>query len=416
MRITAENITGITGAADFHGGIEAGPAPTVEALIADIRQRLYSQIEKAQAHPAVQTTHRRYLARAKRKSDEFEAAVNNVPEGFKLTPVFYAKVSQEENDSVTREFGTRVRAGFLGFLADHHRDDLLQLGFSVHAVERMKRRLEPADKDRRYYDVSVDHIIEHSGGGYWAQKQEMDPDRPPRHTPKFRVNHFGNLVLLPMEVHKAKNTLNAVQKISALNPGEGRWVLMIIPECDTPVCPRQKAESAYQGLGYLPENAQTSLMRAAESGRDLYTSLMNFRHQRGIAEVLGPYFPSSIKGVRAFHAANDNRGLTEKFNNLMKDRNDLSHSLRHGLQPAIQQAKESLKEAFARAANVSQSQKRQRSLKNFAATFDSATISFLRSALSIVPNQKAKDFCKTCRVIDKQLAKRKISSPGRDRA
>ena len=101
-------------------------------------------------------------------------ALLNMPQGFRLTKLVYTRVAKEQNKLVYNEFKNKVRPRFLQYLARNHRDELKKMGICYHGIKRMERGIDPADKEGRLYAVSVDHIIERSGGGKLSHEKSVD--------------------------------------------------------------------------------------------------------------------------------------------------------------------------------------------------------------------------------------------------
>ncbi len=213
-RVAVDTITEITSAPDFAPAEDVPPAPSREELIAELRKNFSDTASQAFNCAA-----------------NLEKIIKDVPAGFDLVPVFYRRVESGKNASIQNEYLFRVRDHFLRFLAENHERELKNLGICEEGIARMKNGLDPVNEKGMLYNISIDHIIERSGCGLWGEKKEEDPARPGV-APKYRANHFGNLILLPHHVHEFKNSLNALQGLKALVPGEGKWILMLVPKRD----------------------------------------------------------------------------------------------------------------------------------------------------------------------------------------
>lgn len=237
-KVSADTITDISAAAAFSRGA-GGPAPTAEELTRQIRKHMTSLIELTdkKLHP------QRYDDGHDRKQrpeishgeavshlQEFDKIVANVPKGFRLAPVLYSRNKFDQNDDVYIEFELRIRAEFLRFLAEQHADELRSLGICESGIALMKEGKEPLDEAGHFYDINIDHIIERSGSGTMGTTQDIDPARAPGSPPSYRVNHFSNFILLPVQIHQIKNKLNELQRTSEVPPGHVQWVLMMVPE------------------------------------------------------------------------------------------------------------------------------------------------------------------------------------------
>jgi len=188
-----------------------------------------------------------------------------VPPGFKLVPVLYAPVTARANAALWREFDRGVQARFLAYLGAEHAQALAREGFDARQIAQMQTGRRPTDETGRPLAWDVDHIIERKGSGALGGRRAPDPaegvDAPgpapermapermaPERTgvtnggaPRYRVNHFANLVFLPRHVHRLKNKINSVQ-LSALDSGAEdeaslapRWIVMLAPERSEPV-------------------------------------------------------------------------------------------------------------------------------------------------------------------------------------
>lgn len=243
-RISAGTITDLTASPQFHGGAANLNPPTTEEMIADLRGCLVGA-----------------------RLAEFEKLIANVPQGFRLTPVFFMRSVASSNRSVKTEYLLNTRSAFFHYLAENHADDLLRMGLPRAAVRRMRHYLEPADEKGNYYALSVDHIIERSCTGQWSRRKIPDIDRHPDDAPRYPVNHFGNLMLMTDALHDYKNHLGDVQRAGRAIQGAPRWVLMLTPERDDVfagfVSPAQDPASPYSGLVLRPEGFKAQLTQTA---------------------------------------------------------------------------------------------------------------------------------------------------------
>lgn len=236
--VSADTITEITRNA-ARGKKKPGPAPAVD----DVKREMFAEINKLcdpeipkwkdRDPKDVPTEEEKKVYRARSQRRWLREAFKNIPEGFKLAPVLYNRISTEENRDIQREFSNRVRPQFMRYIATHHADDLKDLGMSEHAIDRMKRGLDPADEQGRLYDVNVDHIVERAGSGKMGLEKAVDPLMPKGSKPTYKVNHFSNLILMTESLHNGvKNAINAPQQLPNLKPGQSKWSIMVIPERD----------------------------------------------------------------------------------------------------------------------------------------------------------------------------------------
>ncbi|HYD18268.1 MAG TPA: hypothetical protein VEF76_07305 [Patescibacteria group bacterium] len=236
-RVSADTITQITGAPGFgEQKTPIPPAPTADDLIEKTRLRLSKEVLAAQAwldaaDPENERTieqRRKDVKQATENQQMFEDLLNDVPHGFKLVPTFYSRITTDENNAIKQEYSYSVRPRFLKFLGENYADDLRALGIPDAGIERMKGGLDPSDGKGTYYRLNVDHIVERAGSGMMGKTRSPDPDNGNRVT--YDVNHLGNFVLLPEQVHEYKNKLNDLQVASDMPFQKGKWILMMVPE------------------------------------------------------------------------------------------------------------------------------------------------------------------------------------------
>lgn len=285
--VSAASITGLTAAADFHGMHGVPPAPSREALLAELRKTDPSALDKI---------------------------VKDIPAGFDLAPVFYSRIGKDENARIMAEYTFFVRTRFLTFLAKDHADDLRALGICENGIERMSRGLDPADIDGNMYDISIDHIIERSGSGNWGVTQTIDPDQPNNPYPNFLPNHFNNLILLPDHIHQLKNQLNDLQGFTDCKLGQGKWGLMLVPIVDANnkgyVCAAQPKNSKWHGIRFRPNNIATQLNQTAYSISLAKDALDHFAKVPEIAAILKMSKDiADARGQKPVDIANDNNAI-----------------------------------------------------------------------------------------------------------
>jgi len=210
-------------------------SPSRAFFLQNIRGRfgmLISQKEKEIA----KTTDKHAIEKLQRSIDsqkdklqKFEDALDNIPPQFALSELIYTRISKEQNQKTEREYSDYVRPRFLMFLADNFPAELKKLGICNHGIKRMKNGLDPADKGRSVFNMTVDHIIERSGSGDWGHDQEIDENMHNSHRKTYKVNHFSNLILLPASIHDGiKNAINEVQELPNLKPGDTSWAMMMV--------------------------------------------------------------------------------------------------------------------------------------------------------------------------------------------
>lgn len=265
-RVSADTITGITADPSNNGSTNpTPPAPTYDELLVKIRTRLAKIIVAAEASlDAADPENERdianrqaNLAQAKENQQTFEKMLKNVPDGFKLVPTYYSRITKEENEKVREEYSFKVRPKFMKYLGENCAAELKALGVSDAGVNRMKNGLDPVDDKGNLFNFSVDHIIERAGSGNFGKIKEVDPDMPGSE-PVYKVNHIGNYVLLTEKVHEFKNILNDLQNASEMPYGKGKWILMMAPLRDAThtgfVVPPQAKGSGLEGVGTHPQS------------------------------------------------------------------------------------------------------------------------------------------------------------------
>jgi len=265
-RVSADTITGITADPTNNGSTNpTPPAPTYDELLVKIRTRLAKIIVAAEASlDAADPENERdianrqaNLAQAKENQQTFEKMLKNVPDGFKLVPTYYSRITKEENEKVREEYSFKVRPKFMKYLGENCAAELKALGVSDAGVNRMKNGLDPVDDKGNLFNFSVDHIVERAGSGDMGRTKAVDPDMPATE-PVFKVNHIGNYILLTEKVHEYKNILNDLQNASDMPYGKGKWILMMAP-LRTPenpgfVVPPQSKASGLDGVGTHPQS------------------------------------------------------------------------------------------------------------------------------------------------------------------
>ena len=252
------------------------------------------------------------ISRARRGTSDrvaaFNAALAQLPEGFALAPVLFTRIPRAVNASLESEYLFSVRPRFLKFLAETQKTALSDLGVCDHGIARMARGLDPATVDGRRYDLSVDHIIERFGSGALAARREKDPQRSDTDAESYPVNHFGNLILLPQDIHNLKNALNAAQGIHNLKEGESRWILMLVPVTTARrhgyVAAPQPRDAGLGQLRLYPPNAQQQISEAAALSRETTEVMRQLRAATILREMI-PMLDSLANRQRPKSPAND---------------------------------------------------------------------------------------------------------------
>jgi len=354
-KVSADTIQELTVTHGFSDGAGDTP-PTAQELIDQTRERLATQINIL-AHQAVLSKEAETdplappnafeisLQYAESALQEFEELIDQVPKGFRLTPVFYSKVENEENDSTYSEFSSRVRTHFLKFLANNHADELSALGICENGIELMRNGRSPADEKGNPYFVEVDHIIERSGGGNMSLQKDADPLMPSESEPIFLVNHFNNLILLPKQVHDFKNSLNKLQDITQVVYGESKWILMLVPETGPGqsgfVSPVQDREHPLHGVfprNRYPFHSNGPVLFRANA---VHEALVSFLSDEKVAQML--------LEVRNSGSADEKKRLTTAFNKAVHGNAASNKVLKKTLSPALQALAIEVKKMFERA-------------------------------------------------------------------
>ncbi len=214
--------------------------PSVSFFIKKINAKYLALIAQAEIKMMNTSSNRhkdKYLKQKERycqKLEKFKKLVEDIPDGFSLAPVMYTRISGGQNKKIEKEFSTYARPRFMIYLAENHSDDLKNIGLCEYAIGRMKKGLEPADKDWNFYNLTVDHIIERSGSGKLGYQKKYDRKTGQYMRPTYQVNHFANLILMPHDIHSdIKNFINEMQNLPSMNKGSSLWSLSLVPTGDT---------------------------------------------------------------------------------------------------------------------------------------------------------------------------------------
>lgn len=414
QRVSAETITEITSSPGFVPPGKLPTPPSREELIEQIRQSIENRIDKFTrllSGPLSEEDQRRAtesLERAKTHKQQFAQTIGEIPEGFKLVPVLYSKITQDQNAAVHEEYLSNVRSRFLKFIGENHADAARALGICEHGIARMQQGLDPSDKDGRPYDMNIDHIIERAGSGLWADSKEKDPDQKTEVEDKFRQNHFGNLILIPTKIHDFKNTLNGLQRIGDLQPGESKWILMLTPERSDSnpnfICPPQTPGSRWDVLAVRPKDPFSDIHHADFVVKQALDRLREFRAN-----------PVADKGLTAVEEiarrykrdvvdmADDNikgrRTLAKIFNDVI-EHDESARELEKLLRPLLKETAENLTGAFDQVAENLGGPKGGKLLHNFNGFYRSNALRTLREHVAKLPMAEAKQVADICKVID----------------
>lgn len=417
-RVSAETITEITSSPGFVPPGKVPTPPSAEDLIEATRKDIAARVEKFNRLLSGPLSNedtlraRESLAKAKADKENFETAIKEVPEGFKLVPVLYSKITQEQNGAIHNEYLSNVRSRFLKFIGENHADAARKLGICEHGIDRMKQGLDPADSEGRPYEMNIDHIIERAGSGLWAQSKEKDPDQAPEVEDKFRQNHFGNLILIPEKIHNYKNMLNNLQRIGQLQPGESKWVLMMVPERNEQnpgfICPPQTPGSRWDILSVRPKDPSRDTHHADFIVKQTNDRIREFRaiplaeRTMQVIETIAQAYgrpavempDESVKGRRS---------LSQIFNDIIAH-DDKAREIEKLMRPMLKEAAFSINKAFDTAIDhLGDPERGQKLLANFAGFFRSGAMKTLRDQVSKMPLAEAAEVHKLCKTIERDL-------------
>lgn len=418
-RVSASTITGITSSPAFADTSVIPPVPTVDELIAQMRDTLKSQAEDAKKlQMAANGADRGSLAKSFNRSVtqlvDIDRIVADVPAGFKLVPVYYSRISQAQNEIVHNEYSFHVRPSFLKFVANNHADDLRKLGICEHGIARMKKGLDAADSSGEMYDLSIDHIIERSGGGYFSTtktKDVLNPNEPAR----FPVNHFGNFILLPEKIHRFKNELNAIQKIADV--GDGKWMLMMIPDRNDQqagfVCPPQDPSHPLAGVDKRPMDIFRKISHTAFLVTQVKTSVRELCQNPLVAGTVTTFAEiARLKGKRVIDIANDNTlagpagqllSLKNIFNQSISYDKTAEANINGALRPSLTEATELIKGSFGEVSGRVRAGKDKGAYKAFDQFLNSGNLAKLCNEISDLPMDEARIFVDECARLSKEM-------------
>lgn len=417
-RVSAETITEITSSPGFVPSGKALNTPSSDDIIQSTRLDIAGRIEKFENALLRANSHedtlraRESLNKAVADKQHFETALKEVPEGFKLVPVFYSKVKQEENAAIHEEYLTNVRSRFLQFVGENHADAARKLGLCDHAIERMKRGLDPADSEGRPYEMNIDHIVERAGSGLWAQSKAKDPDASADTEDKFRQNHYGNLILIPEKIHNYKNMLNNLQRMSLLQPGESKWILMMVPERNEQnagfICPPQTPGSRWDILAVRPHDPARDTHHADFVVKQTNDRVREFRSNpaaektmQGIEALAEQYKRSAVDMADLRIKGRGN--LSKIFNDLLAE-DETARNMDKLVRPLMTEATGSINKAFESAIdNLGDPERGQRLMASFAGFFRGGAMRTLRDQASKLPTPEAKELTDLCRTIERDL-------------
>jgi hypothetical protein len=291
---------------------DAGSAPTASEMIESLRARLGENLDAARI---LEREERRKGPKgpfnlaanyAKRDSDTLEYIMKNVPKGFRLAPVWHAPLDDNQKRLVLNDYKSVVRP-FLRHVATHYPHELAALGIGRRGIRELQHGLEPFDNDHTPYNLSIDHIVERGGAGRRGVDKAFDPLNPGALKPRYLVNHFENMILLPQQVHDFKNALLHLQMPSARLRNKEQWVLTLAPVRDENnagfVCPPQPAKHRLRGLQRRAHTALRCIVRAAAAANMTTAAIGEMKSHPALRPLM-----------RLFrNIANDNRGTVAEL-------------------------------------------------------------------------------------------------------
>jgi hypothetical protein len=424
-RSGAATISQITSSPEFAGRRAPDGAPGVEEIIDHIRDILRHRLRSAERELRTGnlTDERRAEVqsrydRSQNRIARFEEMLKTVPAGFQLTPTFYIPVDEGSNNAVYKEYQHFVRSRFLQYLAKFHAGELSKLGICDHGIKRMANGLDPATVEGKAYEVNIDHIIERGGSGRWPHLKGKDPDAHPNAPERSPVNFYGNLMLMPENVHEFKNELNGFQFNirGGENPRDGKWILMMTPVRDDRayaggpsgfVCAPQTDPN--YALRLRTDNVHNDIRYAAKTAEFLAGKVYAIHDNRRVQEVLADLrarHPGERSLADIGKAEEQQQGkspLRDAFAAAIASERRAVNYIEEILKPALADAAHSLSNLFNTVSAKTISQDR-RGFAAFMEFYHKDDMAELRDAVAALPLAEASAFLKTCRDIDRDIS------------
>ena len=398
-----------------------GPPPSVATIKERVVKTLQDIINKYQQEINRGDSNKKHdgkFNRAKRQLKSFKKAINDIPSEFNLELVLYSRISKEDNRKTQHEFSSRVKPRFITFLAKNFEEDLKKLGICEHGLERMRHGLDPADENGRYYDLSVDHIIERSGSGKLGLEKAVDPLMPKGSKPTYKVNHFSNLILMSHTVHdNIKNAINVPQSLPDLKAGESKWAIMAVPKRDKNnpqfvhvVTPGQQKE---YGMGYRKFTPSQSVSHAVYVTKQARLEVKEFldhpmvcmaiRTLQEIAKNEGTSLDTLLidQEVHNKKSMAQNK-LSRIFQDIIKYDTDVWKSYKNRILPLIQDMVDNWEHAYNKvtAPGVKLSYR-----KAFLQSYDRKNFKVLKKRISMVPIEGMGSMIHRLDELDKRIEK-----------
>ena len=398
-RVSADTITGITGSARFNAtGDKAAPPPSVEDLADKIRTRLKKQTFAAQAVlDAADPENERQIApreaalkQAQENEKTFEYILDNVPDGFKLVPVFYDRITMEENNAIKEEYSYKVRPRFLKFLGENYAEDLKALGVPAEGIERMKGGLDPVDARGNLFNLNVDHIVERAGSGKMGTTRSADPDLPGL-AATFEVNHIGNFILLPEKVHEFKNMLNDLLEASDMPYKKGKWILMMAPERNELhhgfVAQPQKKGHPLEGVGTHPLTFRHNQF-LAEITTSQFAELKDIGNMRTLVRSLlteAQKQKTTVAALAETETRSKKPGIRKAFNDAVAKEPKAAELVDGLLRPGLRDFTQGMAEHFKRISQKTETYNQKQAVWEFARFLRSQMVKDLRADAEALP-------------------------------
>lgn len=234
LRVFAENAARITCRHDFNGKSNLR-IPSLAELIQSTREALDRRdaydarrgntLRLRTVFPELESLHTR---RAR-----FDRMLKMVGEGYKVVPVFHARVWHMDCRQVREETQATHETGlFRQMVAQRYYDEAQEsLKLDDHAMACMMRGRVPENRYGQKLAVSVDHRIELYGGGQWVLSQSRAVDMlDPMHRRKRKIDHYGNKELTTDILHVFKNEFMNLVTPRTLPPGTVKPILTILQE------------------------------------------------------------------------------------------------------------------------------------------------------------------------------------------
>lgn len=400
---TIQTLTVVTG----FNAAAAGLAPDTQTMITNIRKDLLAELasfEQALKDPSLDTDARPALQMARdqaaRDVNKFDKMMKEVPHGFMLVPVLYSKIDAKQKQIAYREYHSLVRENFMKFLVKNHKQELRALGICEHGIRRMSQGRSPSDKDGNPYSINVDHIIERGGGGLRTLQKGIDLDLPGIETQTLLINHIGNFILLPEQIHEFKNDLNKLQRYGGIPLNTSKWLLMMVPEARSGlsayVAPPQPAGHPLAGLFLRTDAEVEKIQKLAKQIRYLVSDLKDLCKIQAVAETL-----QKVEDTRLAQSQHSFRGvktpLSDIFNQEMAKHTQENHILKTYIYPSLSETTMKLRDLFQLIARFGKTYEHYQAVVQL---YKHPDIQELRRIFAKIPHPEVVTFCGECKSYD----------------